>query len=94
MANERHKNHDSGENSGSKESGNAFNLYGENFAPPDLQASETHEFDTLNQTLDQLDSCLSVLEEKNENLNSKLRNLLDSNKKAREELKELETKKY
>lgn len=92
MANERNPNHDSGGESGSKDTGKSFNLYGDNFAEQDVQENEASEFEALDQTLDQLDSCLSMLEERNDNLNAKLRDLLDSNKKARDEPKEPEMK--
>ncbi|XP_038046841.1 UPF0184 protein C9orf16 homolog [Patiria miniata] len=46
----------------------------------------TEEYAALEQTLDQLDSCLDDLEQKNDSLNSKLKELLDSTLQIHQEM--------
>ena len=52
----------------------------------ELSEEEAAEFSLLNQQLDQLDKALDAIEEKNDSINSKLRELLEESKQARLEL--------
>ena len=53
----------------------------------ELSEEEAAEFSLLNQQLDQLDKALDAIEEKNDSINSKLRELLEESKQARLEMK-------
>ena len=46
------------------------------------------EYENLNSTLDQLDSCLDVLEQQSDSLYERMAQLLGSNKQTRQELEE------
>lgn len=48
---------------------------------------ETLEYATINSMLDQINSCLDDLEERNDALNGKLHELLESNRQARQEFR-------
>ena len=52
----------------------------------ELSEEEAAEFSLLNQQLDQLDKALDAIEEKNDSINSKLRELLEESKQARLEM--------
>ncbi|XP_013380239.1 UPF0184 protein-like [Lingula anatina] len=70
---------------------NGIDLNGQNEAEPDLtleQAIEeyAHEYQNINNTLDQLDSCLDSIEQQNDQLNVKMLELLQSNRQLRQEL--------
>ncbi len=51
-----------------------------------LSALLLPEYENLNSTLDQLDSCLDVLEQQNDSLYERMLQLLESNRQTREEL--------
>nr|XP_006640785.1 PREDICTED: UPF0184 protein C9orf16 homolog [Lepisosteus oculatus] len=46
------------------------------------------EYAAINSMLDQINSCLDDLEERNDVLNAKLKDLLESNRQARQEFRE------
>ncbi|XP_071802703.1 bublin coiled-coil protein-like [Asterias amurensis] len=46
----------------------------------------TEEYTVLGETLDQLDSCLDDLEQKNDSLNNKLKELLESTQQIHQEM--------
>lgn len=48
---------------------------------------ETLEYTAINSMLDQINSCLDDLEERNDALNGKLHELLESNRQARREFR-------
>ncbi|XP_077986862.1 bublin coiled-coil protein-like [Glandiceps talaboti] len=56
------------------------------------QQQEADEFQVLDETLDQLDSCVSALEERSDNLNAKIREFLESARRDREEKTETQSK--
>ena len=52
----------------------------------ELDADEAAEFSLLNRQLDQLDQALDVIEQKNDDIHSKLRELLEESRQARREI--------
>merc|ERR1712012_609106 len=58
----------------------------ENVDLDEIAETVAEEYSTLDQTLDQLDSCLDSLEARNGDLYSRLQELLEDNRKTRTEL--------
>merc|ERR1712218_441045 len=52
----------------------------------ELNEDEAAEFSLLNRQLDQLDQALDAIEEKNDDIHTKLRELLEESKQARKEI--------
>lgn len=52
---------------------------------------ETLEYAAINSMLDQINSCLDNLEERNDALNGQLHELLESNRQARQEFRQKAT---
>merc|ERR1712011_78372 len=52
----------------------------------ELNEDEAAEFSLLNRQLDQLDQALDAIEEKNDDIHSKLKELLEESKQARKEI--------
>ena len=52
----------------------------------ELDEDEAAEFSLLNRQLDQLDQALDVIEQKNDDIHSKLRELLEESRQARREI--------
>ena len=59
---------------------------GENVTEEDLTEDEIAEFSVLNRQLDQLDHALDAIEQKNDNIHDKLKELLEESKQARLEI--------
>ncbi|XP_070581738.1 UPF0184 protein-like [Ptychodera flava] len=56
------------------------NMNAEDFT---LAHDEAEELKALDETLDQLDSCVSILEERSDNLNAKIREFLEESRQER-----------
>ena len=59
---------------------------GDNVEEEELNEDEAAEFSILNRQLDQLDEALDAIEQKNDDIHSKLRELLEESKQARKEI--------
>lgn len=58
----------------------------EDLVEEELTEDEIEEFSVLNRQLDQLDKALDAIEEKNDNIHDKLKELLEESRQARLEI--------
>ncbi|XP_071948377.1 uncharacterized protein [Antedon mediterranea] len=58
----------------------------------DVEETEQAEYESLNNTIDQLDNYLTELEQKNDDLIVKIQELIDSSRQAREQIEKEEAK--
>ena len=70
----------------SEEGMEAANADNEDLVEEELTEDEIEEFSVLNRQLDQLDKALDAIEEKNDNIHDKLKELLEESRQARLEI--------